>query len=187
MLSLLDQWLNAPRVRALNALAIGWFLAITLACRMSIPNIPFFRCPIGFCAGGYEPEDVSATLLLMGAEGRRFVADVLLPLDLVLPPLLLLALGASILWYSRPNAEADYRIDNRVRLGLLVVPCLYAAADMAEARTLGALVASYPDIPAALARTASRLTSAKSQLVALSIGLAAALALGRRFARGVGT
>ena len=90
MLAVLDQHLKRWHLWAINALAVTWFVGITIASQIALPDVALFRCPVGFCAGGYSPDDLRATLTSIGEEGRDFLHDTLLPLDLVLPALLAL-------------------------------------------------------------------------------------------------
>ena len=57
------------------------------------------------------------------------------------------------------------------------MPLLYSLADYAENWTLVEALQAYPNIPYRLARRASLLTAAKSQLIVASVGIAVALAI----------
>ena len=59
----------------------------------------------------------------------------------------------------------------------LCVPLLYCLSDYAEDWTLVEALHAYPNVPYRLARRASILTAAKSQLVVASVGLAVAFAI----------
>jgi hypothetical protein len=63
------------------------------------------------------------------------------------------------------------------RTALLCVPLLYCLADYAENWALAEALDAFPEIPYRLARRASLLTAAKSQLVTAAIGVALALAI----------
>ena len=126
----------------------------------------FFRCPIGLCLGYYSPVELYATLARIGRNGREFLADTLLPLDMVLPALLLVALTVTYVWFSRlgpgPRRAAE-PLAPAMRSSC--VPLFYCLADYAENWTLVEALQAYPNIPYRLARRASFLTAAKSQLV----------------------
>ena len=91
MLSVLDRHLKLWHVVLANVLALG------LVCRHAdrhpggLPGVKLFRCPIGMCLGYYSPNELNATLARIGRNGRQFLAETLLPLDMVLPALLLVA------------------------------------------------------------------------------------------------
>ncbi len=177
MLSVLDRHLRARHLLVANAVAIAWFIGITVASRVALPQIRLFRCPVGFCAGGYSPEELHAMLSVMGEEGRDFLENNLLPLDLLLPFLLLLAFVTSIVWFSRPDGRFAVPLNRGARYALLAVPLFYCIADYAENWAVAAMLHDYPDVDDRLARTASELTAAKSQLVAASLGICVALAI----------
>jgi hypothetical protein len=59
----------------------------------------------------------------------------------------------------------------------LCVPLLYCAADYAENWALVEALQAYPNIPYRLARRASVLTAAKSQLIVAALGIAVSLAI----------
>ena len=63
------------------------------------------------------------------------------------------------------------------RYAFLCVPLLYCVADYAENWTLVEALQAYPNIPYRLARRASFLTAAKSQLIVAALGIAVALAI----------
>ena len=62
-----------------------------LATQAALPGVKLFRCPIGLCLGTYSPIELQTTLTRLGGNGRAFLAETLLPLDMVLPALLLVA------------------------------------------------------------------------------------------------
>ncbi|HWB46035.1 MAG TPA: hypothetical protein VG900_11390 [Hyphomicrobiaceae bacterium] len=177
MLSALDRHLKARHLWVANGVAIAWFIGITVASRVALPKIKLFRCPVGFCAGGYAPEELRATLDAMGEEGRDFLENSLLPLDLLLPFLLFVAFATSTVWFSRSHGRFSVPLKSGARYALLAVPLCYCLADYAENWAVAALLRDYPDINDHLARTASELTAAKSQLVAASLGICVALAI----------
>jgi hypothetical protein len=176
MLSVLDRHIKAWHVWAANALAVLWFVGITLAGRIALPDVALFRCPVGFCAGGYTPEELGDMLGNMGEEGRNFLRDTLLPLDLVLPALLLFALSISYVWFSRSGDSNAVSLSAGARYTLLAVPVLYGVADYGENWAVAEMLRAYPEIDDDLAKMASSLTAAKSQLIAASVGIAFALA-----------
>ena len=57
------------------------------------------------------------------------------------------------------------------------MPLLYCLADYAENWALAEALEAFPNIPYRLARRASLLTAAKSQLVTAALGIALALAI----------
>jgi ABC-type sulfate transport system permease component len=76
-----------------------------------------------------------------------------------------------------------------VRYLLLCVPVLYCIADYAETWALAETLEAFPSIPYRLARRASILAAAKSQLVTAALGIALALAIaawGRAHRQGPG-
>ena len=177
MLAVLDRHIRAWHLWALNSLAVAWFVGITIASRVALPDVALFRCPVGFCAGGYSPDDLRATLTQIGEEGRDFLHDTLLPLDLVLPALLCGALVITSSYFSRPGQPMAVPLTPGARYGLLAVPLLYGLADYGENLAVAQMLRAYPKIGDALAHRASVLTAAKSQLIAASIGIAVALAV----------
>jgi hypothetical protein len=177
MLFFLDRHLRLWHVCLADGAALAWFAAMNLAAQSGLPGIRLFRCPIGLCFGPYAPVELQATLTRIGKEGRRFLSDTLLPLDMVLPALLALALMLTCLWLSRADATTGMGLSRGARLALLSVPLLYCSADYAENWALAEALAAFPDIPYRLARRASFLTAAKSQLVTAAVGIALALAV----------
>ena len=91
MLSVLDQRLRAWHFWLVNAVAVAWFIAMSMRHASALPGVKLFRCPIGLCLGYYSPAELHATLTKIGSGGREFLAKTLLPLDMVLPTLLLVA------------------------------------------------------------------------------------------------
>jgi hypothetical protein len=177
MLSVLDRHLKFWHVAAANAVALAWFAGMGVATQAGIPGVKLFRCPIGLCLGHYTPAELQATLTRIGRDGRQFLADTLLPLDMVLPALLLVAFGLAYVWFSRSGQALAVPLTPRARYAFLCVPLLYCAADYAENWALAEVLRAYPNIPYRLARRASFLTAAKSQLVVAAVGIAAALAI----------
>lgn len=177
ILSSLDRLLRPWHLAIVNAVAIVWFVTLTLASRAALPGVALFRCPIGFCAGGYSPEELYSMLDEIGEDGRGYLYGTLLWADLVLPALLTAALLANILWFSRPGTRGAVTLQPAARLGLLAVPLVYCVADYAENWAIANLLQLYPNIDDLMAERASVLTAAKSQLVAASIGIVAALAV----------
>ena len=82
---------------------IGWFVAMGLATQSALPGVKLFRCPIGLCLGYYSPIELQTTLTKIGRNGREFLTETLLPLDMVLPALLLVALTVTYVWFTRPG------------------------------------------------------------------------------------
>jgi hypothetical protein len=177
LLSFLDRRLRAWHVVAANTLALLWFIGITVASRMALPNVALFRCPIGFCAGGYSPEDLYSILDEIGDEGRAFLHDTLLRADRVLPALLLVALVLTIAWFTGPGRKTAIVLKPGARYVLLAVPVLYCIADYMENSAIAEILRLYPDVEDVMADKASVLTAAKSQLVAASLGIGAAVAI----------
>jgi cytosine/uracil/thiamine/allantoin permease len=158
-----------------------------LATQVSLPGVKFFRCPIGMCLGYYSPVELNATFARIGRNGREFLADTLLPLDMVLPALLLVALTTMYACFSRSGQAPAVPLSPWARYAFLVVPLFYCLADYAENWTLAEALQVYTNISYRLARRASFLTAAKSQLIVAAIGLALALviaALGPRLRAG---
>ncbi len=177
MLSILDRRLKPWHFWLANAVALGWFAAMSVLTREALPGAELVRCPIGLCLGFYAPDELRETLEALDEGGRAFLADTLLPLDMVLPVLLLIALGITCVWFTRPGKDMSVPVSAGARYTFLCVPLLYCLADYGENIALGEALDAYPDISDALAHRASLLTAAKSQLVVASIGLAAALAV----------
>jgi len=157
--------------------ALAWFAGMTIATQAALPGVKLFRCPIGLCPGYYSPGELRATLTRIGKNGRDFFAETLLPLDMVLPALLLVAFSITYIWFSRPGAAASIPLSRGARWALLCVPLLYCVADYAENWALLEALRTFPNIPYWLARRASFLTATKTQLVTASIGIAVALAV----------
>ena len=177
MLSVLDRHVQAWHFWATNAIAVAWFAGMSYATQAALPGMKLFRCPIGLCLGYYSPVELHATLTKLGKNGREFLTETLLPLDMVLPALLLVALTVTYVWFSRPDSPAGVPLSRGARYALLCVPLLYCAADYAENWTLVEALQAYPNIPYRLARRASVLTAAKSQLIVAALGIAVALAI----------
>ena len=177
MLSVLDRHLKFWHLLLANGVAIAWFAGMGLATQVSIPGVKLVRCPIGLCLGYYSPNELYTTLTRIGRPGREFLADVLLPFDMALPALLLIAFTVTYVWFSRPGQAVAVPLSSGVRYAFLCVPLFYSLADYAENWTLVEALQAYPNIPYRLARRASILTATKSQLVVASIGIAVALAV----------
>jgi hypothetical protein len=177
MLSVLDRRLKSWHFWLANGAAVVWFVGMSLATQSAMPGVKLFRCPIGLCLGYYSPIELHATLTRIGRNGREFLAETLLPLDMVLPALLLVALTVTYVWFSRPGSHMAVPLTPKTRYVFLCVPLLYCAADYAENWTLVEALQAYPNIPYRLARRASVLTAAKSQLIVASLGIAVALAI----------
>jgi hypothetical protein len=187
MLSVLDRHLKFWHVCLAGGAALAWFAAINLSAQAALPGVKLYRCPIGLCFGYYAPVELQATLTRLGKDGRQFLARTLLPLDMVLPALLAIALILACVWFSRPGQATAMPLSSKARTVLLCVPLLYCLADYAENWALAEALEAFPDIPYRLARRASFLTAAKSQLITAAIGIALALAIaswGRAHQRG---
>lgn len=177
MLSVLDRRLKAWHFWLANGVALAWFAGMSFATQAALPGVKLFRCPIGLCLGYYSPIELQTTLTKIGKSGREFLADTLLPLDMVLPALLLVALTITYLWFSRPGAPFSVPLSSGARYSFLCVPLFYCVADYAENWSLADALQAYPSIPYRLARRASILTAAKSQLIVAALGIAVALAI----------
>jgi hypothetical protein len=177
MLSILDRHVRAWHFWLANGAALAWFVGMSVATQSALPGVKLFRCPIGLCLGYYSPVELQTTLTKIGKNGREFLAETLLPLDMVLPALLLVALTVTYVWFSRPGHSVNVPLSPGYRYAFLCVPLLYCAADYAENFTLVEALQAYPNIPYRLARKASFLTAAKSQLIVASLGIAIALAI----------
>jgi hypothetical protein len=177
MLSVLDHRIRFWHVALANIVALAWFAGIQLATQAALPGVKLFRCPIGMCLGYYSPNELNATLTRIGRTGRQFFAETLLPLDMVLPALLLIAFWLTYVWFSRPGQVTAVPLSAGARYAFLCVPLFYCLVDYAENWTLVESLQAYPNIPYRLARRASFLTAAKSQLVVASVGIAVALAV----------
>jgi hypothetical protein len=177
MLSILDRHVRAWHFWLANGAALAWFVGMSVATQSALPGVKLFRCPIGLCLGYYSPVELQTTLTKIGKNGREFLAETLLPLDMVLPALLLVALTVTYVWFSRPGHPVNVPLSPGYRYAFLCVPLLYCAADYAENFTLVEALQAYPNIPYRLARKASFLTAAKSQLIVASLGIAVALAI----------
>lgn len=177
LIARLDQTLKPWHVIVANVAAIAWFAGVTIFGRAALPSVALMRCPVGFCAGGYPPEEMFSLLDEVGEEGRRFLHSSVVWGDVVLPLLFLLAFVLDILWFSRPGARVSVSLQPMARLGLLLVPVLYFLADYMENAALEQMLRVYPDLEDVMAERASLLTAAKSQLFAASAGIALALAV----------
>lgn len=171
----LDQSLRGWHVVTANVGALMWLAGVTIFGRAAMPSVALFRCPVGFCAGGYPPEELYVMLDEIGEEGRRYLYESTLIGDVVLPVLLAVALVLDIVWLSRPGREAAVGLQAPARVALLAVPILYFLADYLENAAVAQLLRHYPDLTDAMAHRASLLTAAKSQLFAASVGIIAAL------------
>lgn len=177
LIARLDFTLRPWHVAAANFAAVAWFAGVTIFGRAALPTVALFRCPVGFCAGGYPPEELFSLLDEVGEDGRRFIHDSMVWGDLVLPMLFLTAFVLDILWFSRPGARVAVSLQPMARLGLLLVPVLYFCADYMENAAIEQMLRAYPDLEDTMAERASILTAAKSQLFAASAGIALALAV----------
>lgn len=175
MLSVLDRRLKLWHVWLVNVVTLAWFAGMLTATQANLPGIKLFRCPIGMCLGYYAPIELHATLTRIGSSGRQFLLETLLPLDMVLPALVLVALTLTCAWYSRSTEGTTVPLSTGARYALLGVPVCYCVADYAENWALAESLQAYPSIPYRLARRASILTATKSQLVVASVGIALAL------------
>jgi hypothetical protein len=174
MLHLLDRHIKFWHMCLANGAALAWFAGMNLSIQVALPGARLFRCPIGLCLGYYAPIELQATLTAIGKDGRHYLADTLLPLDMVLPALVAVALVLTCVWFSRATAMP---LSRGARAALLCVPLLYCLADYAENWALAEALEAFPNIPYRLARRASFLTAAKSQLVTAALGIALALAI----------
>jgi hypothetical protein len=161
----------------INSATLAWFAGMLMATQANLPGLKLFRCPIGMCLGYYSPIELQTTLTKIGRNGRQFLAETLLPLDMVLPALVLVALTVTYAWFSRPGEDAAVPLSSGARYAFLCVPLFYCLADYAENWTLVESLQAYPNIPYRLARRASFLTATKSQLVVASLGIAVALVI----------
>jgi len=177
MLAVLDRHLKARHVWLAVGSGLAWFVIMTLATQSALPGIKLFRCPVGLCPGYYVPTQLYVTFTRIGQSGRDFLAETLLPLDMVLPALLLVAFAVTYVWFTRPGETFAVPLSPPARRALLIVPLLYCVADYAENFALVEALRAYPNIPYWLARRASFLTATKSQLITASVGIAAALAV----------
>ena len=177
MLTVLDRHVRFWHLVLANIVALAWFAGMQMATQAALPGVKLFRCPIGMCPGYYSPNELHATLTRIGRNGRQFLSETLLPLDMLLPALLLVAFTITYVWFSRPGQAAAVPLSPGFRYTFLCVPLLYSLADYAENWALFESLQAYPNIPYRLARRASFLTAAKSQLVVASIGIAVALAV----------
>ena len=177
MLAVLDRHIRFWHMWLAVGAAVAWFVIMTLSTQAALPGVKLFRCPIGLCPGYYLPNELHATLTRIGKTGRDFFVETLLPLDMVLPTLLLIAFVVTYVWFSRPGEAFAVPLSHGARYALLCVPLLYCIADYGENFALVEALRAYPNIPYWLARRASFLTATKSQLVTASTGIAAALAI----------
>jgi hypothetical protein len=177
MLSILDRRLRPWHFWLANAVALGWFAGMSFLTREALPGTQLVRCPIGLCLGFYAPDELRETLDGLEEGGRAFLADTLLPLDMILPALLLIAFCVTCVWFTRPGEPMSVPVSTSARYTFLCVPLLYCLADYGENFALGEALEAYPDISDELAHRASLLTAAKSQLIVASLGIAAALAV----------
>jgi hypothetical protein len=175
MLSVLDRHLRFWHVVVANGAALAWFAGMQFVTQTNLPGVKFFRCPIGLCLGYYSPNELNAALTRIGRNGREFLADTLLPLDMVLPALVLVALTVTYVWLSRAGETTAVPLSTGARFAFLCVPLFYCLADYAENWALVDALQAYPNISYRLARRASFLTAAKSQLIVAAVGLAVAL------------
>jgi hypothetical protein len=177
MLSVLDRHIRPWHFWLANAAALAWFVGMSAATQSALPGVKLFRCPIGLCMGYYSPVELQTTLTKIGKDGREFLAETLLPLDMVLPALLLVALTITYVWFTRADHAVSVPMSPGFRYSLLCVPLFYCLADYAENWALVEALQAHPNIPYRLARRASFLTAAKSQLIVASLGIAVALAI----------
>jgi hypothetical protein len=175
MLAVLDRRLKLWHVALIDGVTLAWFAAMQMATQANLPGVKFFRCPIGLCLGYYSPIELQTTFTKIGRGGREFLAETLLPLDMVLPALVLVALSVTYTWFSRPGGATVVPLSAGARYAFLCVPLAYCLADYAENWTIVEALQAYPNIPYRLARRASILTATKSQLVVASFGIAVAL------------
>ncbi len=181
MLGILDRNLKAWHVAAVSVAAIGWFAGMTIASHIAMPGIALFRCPIGFCVTGYSANSVALLLRRIGLEGREFLQGTLLPLDRVLPVLVLAAALANYAWWTRPHGARSVKLEPVYRLVMMAVPIVYCVVDYLENWAFTALLHSFPDINYRAVRLASIFTAAKSQLIAATLGIILALMIAAWF------
>jgi hypothetical protein len=177
MLSILDRRLRFWHFCLANAVALAWFAGMSFATQSALPGVKLFRCPIGLCLGYYSQSELQTTLTRIGKSGRDFLSETLLPLDMLLPALLLIAFAVTYVWFSRPGQPAAVPLSSGFRYALLCVPLAYCLTDYAENWALVEALQTYPSIPYRLARRASFLTATKSQLVVASFGIAVAFVI----------
>ena len=175
MLAFLDRTLKLWHVALAAVTAIAWFAFIIIAGQLALPAVSLFRCPIGFCATGYSANSVTLVLRTLGAEGRAFLLETMLPLDRGTPILVLFAFVIGYIWLTRPHAIWSVPLEPSHRYMLLVVPTFYCLADYGENWAFEQMLRTFPQISYRSVLRASILTSVKSQLLAASLGIALAL------------
>ena len=126
MLSVLDRRIRFWHVALANIVALAWFAGIQVATQAALPGVKLFRCPIGMCLGYYSPNELNATLTRIGRSGRQFFAETLLPLDMVLPALLLVAFWLTYVWFSRPGQAIAVPLSAGARYAFLACRCSIA-------------------------------------------------------------
>ena len=109
MLAVLDRHLRAWHFWLANGAAVAWFAGMSIATQTALPGVKLFRCPIGLCLGYYSPDELHTTLTKIGRNGRDFLAKTLLPLDMVLPALLLVALAITYSGSAGPATPSPSR------------------------------------------------------------------------------
>jgi hypothetical protein len=190
MLAILDRHLKFWHVCLIDGITLAWFVGMLMATQSNLPGAKLFRCPIGLCFGYYSPAELQATLTRIGANGREFLAGTLLPLDMVLPALVLVALIVTYSWFTRPGEPLAVPLSAGTRYAFFCVPLCYCLVDYAENWALAECLDAFPNLTYRLARRASFLTAAKSQLVVAAVGIAIALivvGLGTAYRSGDGT
>jgi hypothetical protein len=134
-------------------------IAVTLSHLEAISgHVPFDMRPVG-----YSPQEATALLEGLGAEGRSYYLTRQIPLDTAYPALLALTLLATICWFGQriPNSRLV-----RVGVFLSVGSALF---DYAENLGIIAMIWSWPDVSELLVYAVSAATIVKSALTTFAV------------------
>lgn len=119
---------------------------------------PFDMRPIG-----YSPQDAAALLEGLGVEGRQYYLQRQIPLDILYPVLLALALISAMRWFGKRIAN-----DQLVRLGI-ILSVGAALCDYAENLGIVVMIRSWPDFSDASVYASSAASISKSVLTTAAL------------------
>ncbi len=123
-------------------------------------HVPFDMRPFG-----YSPQDATALLDGLGAEGRSYYLTHQIPLDTTYPALLALTLISAMRWLGQTIPT-----NNLVRVGF-ILSVGAAVCDYSENLGIVAMILSWPDISTPLVYASSVATVAKSILTTAAVTL----------------
>jgi len=133
-------------------------VTVTLAHIQAVSgHLPFDMRPVG-----YSPQDATAIVGGLGAEGRQYYLQRQIPLDTLYPALLALTLIFAMRWFGSRIAN-----DRLVRVGIILAVGA-ALCDYAENLGIVAMIWSWPNLSDALVHASSAASMSKSVLTTLA-------------------